>query len=137
MNVPFGPEAAGRLAQKAAYVQMAGRDLALWGETEPYLVHSTGLEVSALEARILLSGGAPARVVEAASRAARSGTPASVDAADLEAVARLEGILTVAASRLGQAIAAIDAQNRSSGFETLGTAIGLATGAIGLIKSIF
>jgi hypothetical protein len=137
MNVPFGPEAAARLAQKAAYVQMAGRDLALFGETEPYLIQSTGLEVSALEARILLSGGAPARVADAAVRAVRSGTPVAVDAADLEAVARLEGILTVAAARLGQAIAAIDAQKQGSGMETLGTAIGLATGAIGLIKSLF
>ncbi len=137
MNVPFGPEAAVRLAQKAAYVQMAGSDFALFGETEPFLVASSGLEVSALEARILLSGGAPARVAEAAGRAVLHGTPVTVDAADLEAVARLEGILTVAAARLGQAISQIDSQTQSSGLETLGSAIGLATGAIGLIKSLF
>lgn len=137
MNVSFGPDVAGRLAEKAAYVQMAGKELALFGEAEPWLAAQCGVEIGALEARTLLSGGAATRVGRLAGEAAASGSPVVLAAEDLEALSRLEGVLALSSSRIGQAIAIMDSRERSSGFDNLGSVIGLATGAVGLIKSIF
>lgn len=137
MNVSFGPDVAGRLAEKAAYVQMAGKELALFGEAEPWLAAQCGVEIGALEARTLLSGGAATRIGRLAGEAAAAGAPVVLAAEDLEALSRLEGVLALSSSRIGQAIAIMDAREQSSGFDNLGSVIGLATGAVGLIKSIF
>lgn len=137
MNVSFGPDVAGRLAEKAAYVQMAGKELALFGEAEPWLAAQCGVEIGALEARTLLSGGAATRIGHLAGEAAAAGAPVVLAAEDLEALSRLEGVLALSSSRIGQAIAIMDAREQSSGFDNLGSVIGLATGAVGLIKSIF
>jgi len=137
MNVSFGPDVAGRLAEKAAYVQMAGKELALFGEAEPWLAAQCGVEIGALEARTLLAGGAATRVGRLAGEAAVAGSPVVLAAEDLEALSRLEGVLALSSSRIGQAIAIMDSRERSSGFDNLGSVIGLATGAVGLIKSIF
>jgi hypothetical protein len=137
MNVSFGPDVAGRLAEKAAYVQMAGRELSLFGETEPWLAAQCGVEIGALEARTILAGGSALRVGRLAEEAARSRAPVILASEDLEALSRLEGVLAVSSSRIGQAVALIDSREKSSGMENLGSVIGLATGAIGLYKSIF
>lgn len=137
MNVSFGPDVAAQLAEKAAYVQMAGGDLALFGETEPWLAAQCGVEIGALEARTLLAGGSALRVGQASREAAASGRGVVLAASDLEALSRLEGVLAVSSSRIGQALAILESRERGSGFESLGSVIGLATGAVGLIKSFF
>lgn len=137
MNVSFGPDVAARLAEKAAYVYMAGRELALFGEAEPWLAAQCGVEIGALEARTLLAGGAASRVGSLAQEAAGAGRPVVLAAEDLEALSRLEGVLALSSSRIGQAIAMLDSREKSSGLDNLGSVIGLATGAVGLFKSLF
>lgn len=137
MNVSFGPDVARRLAEKAAFVQMAGRELALFGETEPWLAAQCGVEIGCLEARTILSGGSAMRVGSLSWEAAESGRPVVLAAEDVEALSRLEGVLSISSARFSQAIATLDARMQSQGslVESLGSVIGVATGVVGLIKS--
>lgn len=138
MNVSFGPDVARRLAEKAAFVQMAGRELSLFGETEPWLAAQVGVEIGALEARTLLAGGSAVRVGQAAEEAAMSGRPVVLAAEDLEALSRLEGVLAISKSRIDHAVGQLDARMQAPGImDSLGSVIGLATGAVGLFKTFF
>lgn len=137
MNVSFGPEVAARLAEKASHVAMAGRGLAGFGEAEPWLASQCGVEIGALEARTILSGGAAERVGRAAQEAAQSRRPVLLASEDLEALSRLEGVLAVTTNRIEQTLALIEARESSSGMDGLGSFLGLATGAVGLFKSLF
>jgi hypothetical protein len=137
MNVSFGPDMARVLAEKARHVHMAGRELALFGEQEPYLASDTGIEIGSLEARTILSSGATARVFEAADSAARSGKPVTLMAGDVEALSRLEGVLASASSKIAQKQAMLEAQD--SPMAKVGQVLGLAAAAanaIGMIKQV-
>lgn len=138
MNVSFGPDVARRLAEKAAFVQMAGRELAHFGESEPWLAAQVGVEIGALEARTILAGGSAVRVGQEAEEAAMSGRAVVLAAEDLEALSRLEGVLATSSARMSQAIATLDARAQGPGImDSLGSVIGLATGAVGLFKTFF
>jgi hypothetical protein len=49
----------------------------------------------------------------------------------------LEGVLALGAARIGLKVAAMQAAEGQEGMAKLGSIIGLATGAVGLIKSIW
>jgi len=137
MNVSFGPDMARVLAEKARNVHMAGRELALFGEQEPSLASDCGIEIGSLEARTIMSSGATARVFEGADMAARSGKTAVLSAGDVEALSRLEGVLSMAASKVAQKQAMLDAAE--SPVAKIGQVLGLAAtaaSAIGMIKQI-
>jgi hypothetical protein len=136
MNIPLGVQEASLLGEKAAALEMSARTLSAFAEQDPETAAECGVEVNALEARTILSGGAAARISGKCAGAARSGRPVQVDSADLEALGRLEGVLALGASRIGQKVAALDAAHSQEGMAKLGSIIGLATGAVGLWKSI-
>ena len=117
---------------------LAGRAQALvrFAEADPDLALAAGVEVSALEAKTILSSGAPGRVAGAAAGAGRSGQ-AVIAPADFQAIGRLEALLFSSDQRLGQRMAQLDQARASSPYENLGSMIGLATGAVGLLRSIF
>jgi hypothetical protein len=137
MDASFSPDQAALLAGHVHRVAMAARELAHFSETDPDIVAECGLEVSSLEARMALSGGAPARIAAAAADAAASGRNARVRSEDLDTMTRLEGVLALAGARMDTRIAAIDAEQSQMGLAKLGSLIGFATGAVGLVKSIF
>jgi|SRR5579871_155434 len=137
MNVSFGPDMARVLAEKARHVHMAGRELALFGEQEPWLASDTGIEIGSLEARTILSSGATARIFDAADSAARSGKTVTLLAGDVEALSRLEGVLASASSKIAQKQAILEAQD--SPMVKVGQVLGLAAAAanaIGMIKQM-
>ena len=117
---------------------LAGRAQALvrFAEADPDLALAAGVEVSALEAKTILSSGAPGRVAGAAAGIGRTGQ-AVIAPADFQAIGRLEALLFSSDQRLGQRMAQLDQARASSPYENLGSMIGLATGAVGLIRSIF
>lgn len=137
MNVSFGPDMARVLAEKARHVHMAGRELALFGENEPWLASDVGIEIGSLEARTILSSGATARVFEASDSAARAGKTVTLMAGDVEALSRLEGVLASASSKIAQKQAMLEAQE--SPMAKVGQVLGLAAAAanaIGMIRQV-
>lgn len=137
MDATFPPDQAAFLAGHAKRLAAAASDLALFADTDPGLTAECGLEIGALEARMTLAGGATARVAAAAEHAAASMQNVRIKRDDLEALSRLEGVLALASARMATRIAAIDAEQSQMGLAQLGSIIGFATGAVGLVKSIF
>jgi len=137
MNVSFSPEMARVLAEKAKQVHLAGRELALFGEREPFLASDCGIEIGSLEARTILSSGATGRVYEAADAAGRAGKPVVLAAGDVEAISRLEGVLAMASSKVAQKQAALE--SAEGPIARIGQFLGLAATAanvIGMVKQI-
>jgi hypothetical protein len=137
VNVLFGPNEAKVLGEQAARLEMSARELALFGEQDPGLAGECGVEVNALEARTILSGGVCRRLAGLAAESVRSGKPVPVAANDLDMLGRLDEVVALGNGRIGLKIAAIDAEKGQEGAARLGSIIGLATGAVGLVKSIF
>lgn len=133
MDLHFSPDQAAQLGRRALGLAAAGRELALFGESDPELAGSCGVEVSSLEARSLLAGGSLSRVVQAG----QLGRPVALSADDVEAVARLEQVVSLAQSRIALKTAAMDAEAGQSNLAKLGGIVGVATGIVGLVKSIF
>jgi hypothetical protein len=133
----FSSQEAAFLGVRAAHIQEGARELALFGETEPVLSSECGVELPAFEARTILSGGAPQRIALAAQESAQTGRTLSVAQDDLESLSRLEGVVALGSSRARVHLAAVEAAEQQSGLNKLGGFIGLASGAIGLVKSIW
>lgn len=123
---------AASLGRRAQDAETAARELVRFGETDPDLAADCRVDLGSLEARIILSGGACRRIAEAAGR--QAGT---VRAEDLDVLARLEDVVARSRDRIGVRLAAMDAAQAAAPIETLGSIIGFATTAVGLIKSIF
>jgi hypothetical protein len=132
-TITLGAEEAGFLGGYAEGLEMSARELESFSKEDPELAALAGIEVPALEARHILGRGCPARV----AAAGRGNGEAVVSAEDVEAVSRLEGVVTLASSRIGSCLASMEAAESSGGMNQLGGLIGLATGAIGLVKAIF
>lgn len=137
MNVSVSPREAAVLSEVADRVMKGAWELSRFQETEPGLAGACGIEVSALEARTILGSGSVNRLRDAAAGATRTGRPTAVNSEDLDQFSRLEGVLALADSRIAQKVAEIDAGQSQEGAAKLGSLIGLATGAVGLWKSIF
>lgn len=135
----FGPENARSLVEKVEGLGRAARELALFGETEPALAAECGVEVLALEAKSILSGGVPQRVAALAGRTALSGRPVEISGADLSALERLEGVLALASSRIERRRMELEAQAGPSVVDRIAPVLGgiVLDKAFGLIKSIF
>jgi|FLYK01.1.fsa_nt_gi hypothetical protein len=136
MEILYPPHDAVRLAESVAKISEAARVLAAFGEADPGLASECGVEINALEARTILASGAPARVAARAVEAARTGRPAAVSAQDLEALSRLEAVVALGKSRIDLRLAALEAEASQEPLSRLAGLAGLATGAVGLIKSI-
>lgn len=137
MNVTFTPDQAGVLGERAERLGAGAQEFARLGENDPYLAAECGVEVGSLEARQLLSGGALQRISMAARESLKTGHPAQMAGSDLDTLSRLEGVVALGSSRIGIKMAAMDAEKQQEGLAKLGSFIGLATGAVGLYKSIF
>jgi hypothetical protein len=143
VDFTLSPREAAVLSEVSERAVKGAWELSRFRETDPGLAGACGIEVNALEARTILDGGAIGRL-KAAAAASLSGRPTIVRGADLDQLSRLEGVLALGASRIQVKLAEIDAAEAASagmaGRETaekIGTLIGLATGAVGLWKSIF
>lgn len=133
----LSPDQAQFLYREIGRIATAAQELGKFGETEPDLAGACGVEVCSLEARTILAGGYLQRLAAAAAEAVRSGRPATVAAEDLEAASRLEGAVALGSSRIGNKMAALEAESSNEGVAKIGGLLGMATGAVGLIKSIF
>lgn len=136
MNLLLDPGTAAKLAEKTAHLIMAGRALSAFGEEDPALAGECGVEISSLEARTILSSGAPFRVAQLAAEAARARRQVTVSSQDLETLSRLEAVVAMGSSKIGLKMAALDASASQEPMAKLGSLIGLATGAAGFIRSL-
>jgi len=136
VNLTLNPGVAADLAQKTAYLIGAGRELASFGEEDPGLAGECGVEICSLEARTILATGVPNRVAALAGESARVGRPLTLATQDLEAVSRLEAVVAMGSSRIGQKLASLDASASAEPMAKLGSLIGLATGVGGFIRSL-
>ena len=107
-------------------VVQSARELVAFADGDPGLAAKAGVEVAALEAKMLL--GDPS-LQNLHSRVL--GYP------DLEKLQRLEGLVTLSSNRMGACISAMDAEVSGKTVNNLGQIISLAGGAIGIVKSIF
>lgn len=137
MKMTLSPDQAQFLYGQIGRIATAAQELGKFGETEPDLAGACGVEVCSLEARTILAGGYLQRLAAAAAESVRSGRPATVAAEDLEAASRLEGAVALGSSRIGNKMAALEAESSQEGVAKIGGLLGMATGAVGLIKSIF
>jgi hypothetical protein len=136
VNLTLNPGTAAQLAEKTGQLIGAGRELASFGEEDPSLAGECGVEICSLEARTILSGGAPYRVASLSGEAARQRRPVTIATQDLEAVSRLEAVVAMGSSRIGLKLASLDASASAEPMARLGSMIGLATGAAGFIRSL-
>ena len=103
-------------AVSAKALSGAALELVAFADGEPALASRAGVEVLALEARGIMSAGAPMRL------AAKEAAPG-----DMEALARLEGIVTLAEARLDALDASLGATESGGGIERLSGFIGIAS----------
>ncbi len=134
-QVQFGPEVARTLATKVRQVRMSGAELAAFGEQEPGLAAECGVEIAALEARTILSGLSADRLAAAADQAAQLGRPFMVYEADVRAVSRLEGVVSLASSRIAQRYMALE--GAESNVAKLGSVVSVVSGLAGLVRTFF
>jgi hypothetical protein len=137
MKLTLDPAIAAQLGEKTARLIGAGQELSVFGEMDPGLAGECGVEICSLEARTILSGGAPHRVVSLAGESMRTRRAVALSSDDLEAVSRLEAVVAMGSSRIGLKLASLDAAEAQEPMARLGNLIGFATGAVGLIKSIW
>jgi hypothetical protein len=137
MNVVLGPSEAVGLAEKAAALDGAARELCQFVDSDPSLAGQCGVEVNAVEVRTLLMAGAASRIFQRGTEAGRLGKRMEVSTEDLEQLSRLEGVISLSASRIALKSAALEAADGQDGMAKLGSIIGLTTGAVGLVRSFW
>lgn len=124
-----------RLAEESAWLADAGKALSELSDDDPALAREAGVEVAALEAKILLGTGAVERVLRAAALASRSPAGAPVAQEDLGRLTRLEAVVSSARARIERRLAEAEAKN-DPGQKVMG-AVSLAGGILSLAKQIF
>jgi hypothetical protein len=135
--IKIDPVQASALAERVVSLAGSAREFAIFDETDPHLAAECGVGIGALEARTLLACGAVDRVARAAIEAARTGRPASIAGDDLEAVSRLERVVALGSSMIMLKLSSMEAAAKQEPVASVGNLIGLGTGLVGLIKSIF
>lgn len=133
----FHPAHAAALSERSRRIEEAAAALSGFAEREPELAALSGVEIVALEARSLLSGGAARRVCLSGADCAARGVTLSASRADLDALSRLEGLVALGDARIGVRLAAMEAAEQRGRLDGVGTVIGVASGALGLIRAIF
>lgn len=134
-QVEFGPDVARAFLSKIDQVRLAGAELSSFGEAEPGLAAECGVEIAALEARTILGSHAAERILSAARQGAQLGRPFAVQEADMRAMSRLEGVISLASNRIAQRYMALEGTN--SGIARLGTVVNVVSGIAGLVRTIF
>lgn len=124
-------------AARVHRIEMSARELVAFEEGDPDLASECAVETPALEARMILASGTCRRLAENLEKSLRQGTQAVLSGEDWGNLTRLEGVVALATNRIELKMAALDAATAQGGFSQLGSVIGLATGAVGLIRSIF
>lgn len=137
MNLMFDSRQAAFLASRTAEIVDKASAIAEFGETDPELAGACGAEICALEARSILSGGGPHRLYRAALSSAESGRPLQVAEADYRMLDRLGQVVRNGALRINALGSQMDEAEKPDGLATLGSIVGLATGAVGLLKELF
>ncbi len=105
-------------------VVQRARELVAFADGDPGLAAKAGVEVAALEAKMLL--GDPAL---------RNIQSRTLGYHDLEKLERLEGVVSLSSQRMGECIASMDAEMSGRTVNNLGQIIGVAGGALGILKS--
>jgi hypothetical protein len=131
-SIRFPSEDASYLAAKAKSASLAARELVAFCSEEPELAGQAAIEVLALEAKSILSGGAVERIV----LAARSGSPA-VRRDDLDAAFRLDTIASLSSSRLSALGVALEGEESDAPMNKLGGIVSIAATVLGMVKTIW
>ena len=105
-------------------VVRSARELVAFADGDPALAAKAGVEVAALEAKMLL--GDPAL---------RNIHSRSLGYQDLGKLERLEGIVTMASNRMEACLSAMEAEESGKTVNNLGQIISVTGGAIGILKS--
>lgn len=134
MNLQFGPGQGEAVARRAEALAGAAMAVVQLDEEDPELSSACGVEVCALEARTVLGSGVLGRVAAAASEA-RRGRPFVLSSEDVQALDSLARAVSRADTRIGLKRAALDAEASQEGIARFGGLLGLATGAVGFVKS--
>lgn len=137
MNIQYAPQYGPVMVERTRVLADSARVITDFDETDPDLAGACGVEVCALEARSLLGSGVLSRVSAAIAAAAQKGTPFMLTEEDVAAMDRLEGSVSRGLSRIDLKLAALNAEASQQGLATVGSLIGLATGVIGFVRSIF
>ena len=125
VSMTLAPAGTHEVSVRLEGVVQSARELVAFAEGDPVFASKAGVEVAALEAKMLL--GDPA---------IRSLHSRSLGSPDLEKLERLEGIVALSSNRMGECIASMDAEMSGSAVNSLGQIISLAGGAIGIVRSI-
>jgi hypothetical protein len=99
---------------------------------EPELAGQAAVEVLALEAKSILSGGAVERIV----LASRSGRP-TVRREDLDAAFRLDTIASLSSARLAALEGALDGEESDAPMNKFGSIVSIAATMLGIVKTIW
>ncbi len=105
-------------------VVQSARELVAFADGDPGLAAKAGVEVAALEAKMLL--GDPAL---------RNIHSRTLGYQDIQKLERLEGVVTMASHRMGDCLSAMDAEESGRTVNNLGQIISVTGGAIGILKS--
>ncbi len=126
MNYPMVMGSAGSrdIGARLEGVVQSARELVAFADGDPELAAKAGVEVAALEAKMLL--GDPAL---------RNIHSKTLGRQDLEKLERLEGIITMASNRMGACLSAMEAEESGQTVNNLGQIISVTGGAIGILKS--
>lgn len=134
MNVLVQPADAARLSEAASRIVRAAMAAAEFGECDPDLAGECAVEVTSLEARTIIAGGGPKRVL-AALGSARSGRPAAVAEEDLRALGRLEQVVRTFSDRVDAKAAEMDRTAAREPFARLEGIFSLASTAYGIVRT--
>ncbi len=105
-------------------VVQSAHELVAFADGDPGLAAKAGVEVAALEAKMILS-----------DPVLRNIQSRNLGYQDLQKLERLEGIVTMASHRMGDCINAMDSEESGKTVNNLGQIISVTGGAIGIIKS--
>jgi len=128
----FLPEDAAYLAAKAHGDAKAAKELVSFWSENPELAGKAAVEVLALEAKSILSGGAVERVIASA----QSGRP-TLRSENLDAVFRLDTIMAISSARLSGLEAALDGEESDAPIHRIGGFVSLAATVLGIVNTIF
>lgn len=131
-SLPFSQDDAAYLAIKAHSVTLAAKELVSFWSEEPELAGQASVEVLALEAKSILSGGAVERIASASkSRRPMMGLD------DLDAVFRLDTIASISAARIAGLESSMGDDESDRPINRIGGIVSLAATVLGIVNTVF
>lgn len=125
MSYEMIPSQSREVGIRLSSVLASAHELSSFADSDAALASRAGVEVLALEAKILSSDPALGRL---GSR--------TMSGADLSKLERLEGVVALSSQRMGECVASMDAEASQRTVNNLSQIVGMAGGAIGLAKSL-